>query len=162
MQTFQTLQTLTWYVKQSQHEALCLDQKKSFIYRKFTLKLVKVMCPWERERERERERESQIDSYLIFGMSRTLVVISAASGAIFSTLSSTDQNSFFRDSIPFLAEKKKKFSWKAGECFAVLHLLKMHTDTHRHRHTYTHNTHKHTHTHTIIHIHKHTHTHILL
>ena len=61
----------------------------------------------ERERERERETETERSSYLIFGISRTLVVISAASGAIFSTLSSTDQNSFFRDSIPFLAEKRK-------------------------------------------------------
>jgi hypothetical protein len=38
------------------------------------------------------------------------VVISAASGAIFSTLSSTDQNSFFLDSIPFLAKERKDTS----------------------------------------------------
>lgn len=46
-------------------------------------------------------------THLIFGISRTLVVISAASGAIFSIFSRIDQNSLFLDSMPFLAKRDK-------------------------------------------------------
>lgn len=45
-------------------------------------------------------------SCLMFGISRTLVVISAASGANFSILSNTHQNSFLELSIPFLADEQ--------------------------------------------------------
>ena len=93
-------------------------------------------------------------------MSRTLVVISAASGAIFSTLSSTDQNSFFRDSIPFLAEKKKK-SFPERQVNVLLYCTYLrctqtHTDTDTLTHTTLTNTHIHTQSYTYTNTHTHT------